>query len=131
MCESMFARMGLRIVAVLAVFVTAVAGCSTSQTTATLAELDRSVSRMIPTHGVLGDSVADVSLPDVGNGGEPMPFVGPDEGVLVVYFGYTFCPDVCPSTLADLRTGLSDLGDDVDRGDVAMATVDPGRDTTR
>jgi protein SCO1/2 len=84
---------------------------------------------MIPTSGVLGDNVADVSLPDVGSGGEPLQFVGPANGVLVAYFGYTFCPDVCPTTLSDLRTALGELGDGAQRVDVAMTTIDPGRDT--
>jgi protein SCO1/2 len=48
---------------------------------------------------------------------------------LIVYFGYTSCPDVCPTTMAGLRTVLQDLGDDADRVQVAMATVDPTRDT--
>ena len=41
----------------------------------------------------------------------------PDEGeVLVVYFGYTSCPDVCPTTLADLRKALADLDDEAAGG---------------
>ena len=104
-------------------------GCSASGTTATHADLDGVASRVIPTSSVLGASVADGSLPDVGNGGEPFPFVGPDDGILIVYFGYTFCPDVCPTTLSVLRTALGDLGDEAQRVEVAMVTVDPGRDT--
>ena len=46
-----------------------------------------------------------------------------------MYFGYTNCPDVCPTTMADLRTALRQLGDDADRVDVAMVTIDPDRDT--
>ena len=49
--------------------------------------------------------------------------------VLLVYFGYTSCPDVCPTTLSDVRSALKDLGDDADRVDLAMATIDPDRDT--
>jgi len=49
--------------------------------------------------------------------------------LLVVYFGYTNCPDLCPTTLAALRGARSDLGDDGRRFDVAMVTVDPTRDT--
>ncbi len=73
-------------------------------------------------------SVASTSLPDVASG-EQFDFVAPQDGLLVVYFGFTSCPDVCPTTLADLRVALEDLGSDADRVEVAMATVDPDRDT--
>ncbi|MCL1587987.1 MAG: SCO family protein [Actinomycetia bacterium] len=121
--------MGLRLMAMFVALAVSAVGCSSSGTTPTLGELDGVASRPIPTSGVLGTSVADISLPDAANGGEPMSFVGPDGGVLVVYFGYTFCPDVCPTTLSDLRAALGDLGDDADRVKVAMATIDPVRDT--
>ena len=73
-------------------------------------------------------SVATSSLPDVASG-EQFEFIAPEDGLLLVYFGYTSCPDVCPTTLADLRVALEDLGDDAERIEVAMATVDPDRDT--
>jgi protein SCO1/2 len=48
----------------------------------------------------------------------------------LVYFGYTSCPDVCPTTLSDIRVALDDLPPDLaHRVTVAMATVDPERDT--
>ncbi len=72
-------------------------------------------------------SVADLTLPEVGAG--DFGFRAADDELLVVYFGYTYCPDVCPTTLSDLRRALDDLGDDADRVSVAMATIDPGRDT--
>ena len=46
-----------------------------------------------------------------------------------LYFGYTYCPDVCPTTLADLTQWMSDLGADADRLKVYFITVDPERDT--
>ncbi len=48
----------------------------------------------------------------------------------LVYFGYTFCPDVCPLTLADIRKALAKL-DEVDRArvHVVFISVDPERDT--
>lgn len=55
---------------------------------------------------------------------------GRKDGLMLLYFGYTFCPDVCPTTLADLRLALSKLDPfDRKRVEVAMATVDPERDT--
>ncbi len=47
----------------------------------------------------------------------------------VMYFGYTYCPDVCPTTLADLTQWMSDLGTQADKLKVYFITVDPERDT--
>jgi protein SCO1/2 len=49
--------------------------------------------------------------------------------VLVVYFGYTTCPDVCPTTLADMHRAIARIGDDAKRVEVAFVTVDLARDT--
>lgn len=49
--------------------------------------------------------------------------------VVVVFFGYTRCPDVCPTTLADLRLAREQLGEDGKRVQVLVITVDPERDT--
>jgi len=125
----MLAPMAVRIITLVAALSLAAFGCSASETTATLADLDGVASRVIPASSVLGTSVGGASLPDVGDGGEAFSFVGPDDGILIVYFGYTFCPDVCPTTLSDLRSALGDLGDDAQRVEVAMVTVDPGRDS--
>lgn len=46
--------------------------------------------------------------------------------VALIYFGYTHCPDVCPATLADLRTAVGDSGMPAR---VVFVTVDPQRDT--
>jgi len=49
--------------------------------------------------------------------------------VVVVFFGYTHCPDVCPTTLAELKVAREQLGDDGKRVQVLFVTVDPERDT--
>jgi len=49
--------------------------------------------------------------------------------VILLYFGYTFCPDVCPTTLSELRRVVADLGENASRVQVVMVTVDPERDT--
>jgi protein SCO1/2 len=46
-----------------------------------------------------------------------------------LFFGYTFCPDVCPTTLSDLTLFLSKLGPDASKLKVYFVTVDPERDT--
>jgi len=49
--------------------------------------------------------------------------------VVVVFFGYTQCPDVCPTTMAELATLKRDLGADGQRVQGVFVTVDPERDT--
>ena len=49
--------------------------------------------------------------------------------VVAVSFGYTQCPDVCPTTLADLAQTRQKLGADGDKLQVVFVTVDPARDT--
>lgn len=49
--------------------------------------------------------------------------------VVVLFFGYTHCPDVCPTTLADLAQVARLLGKDAERVQVAFVTLDPERDT--
>ena len=49
----------------------------------------------------------------------------------VVFFGYTFCPDACPTTLARLTVLMKALGPEANRLNVAFITIDPARDTPR
>jgi len=46
-----------------------------------------------------------------------------------IYFGYTFCPDLCPDTLAKLARVHQQLGDEAGQVQVVMISVDPERDT--
>ena len=48
---------------------------------------------------------------------------------MLVYFGYTFCPDVCPTTLNDVGQALDKLGARADQVHPLFITVDPARDT--
>jgi protein SCO1/2 len=48
---------------------------------------------------------------------------------VLLYFGYTFCPDACPTTLSELKKVMVDLGPDADEVQVLMISVDPQRDT--
>jgi len=49
--------------------------------------------------------------------------------VVLLYFGYTHCPDVCPTTLANLSDVLAKLGQDADKVRVLFVSVDPNRDS--
>lgn len=69
------------------------------------------------------------TLPDA-ESGDPVRLRAPSRGLLLVYFGYTLCPDVCPTTMSDVRVGLGRLTKaEHRRVRVAMITVDPRRDT--
>ena len=48
---------------------------------------------------------------------------------MLIYFGYTFCPDVCPTTLTDMADALDRLGPKADRLQPLFITIDPKRDT--
>jgi protein SCO1 len=48
---------------------------------------------------------------------------------VVLFFGFTHCPDVCPTTLADIAQAIKELGPDADRVQVLLVSVDPERDT--
>jgi cytochrome oxidase Cu insertion factor (SCO1/SenC/PrrC family) len=48
---------------------------------------------------------------------------------LLIFFGYTFCPDVCPTTLNSISVALEKLGADADKLQPLFVTVDPQRDT--
>ena len=49
--------------------------------------------------------------------------------VVALFFGYTSCPDVCPTTMAELNQALQKMGDNADQVQVLYVTVDPQRDT--
>lgn len=49
--------------------------------------------------------------------------------VVVLFFGFTQCPDVCPTTMSELKTVMTSLGTDADRVQVLFVTLDPERDT--
>ncbi len=48
--------------------------------------------------------------------------------IVIVFFGYIHCPDVCPTTLADLKVAREQLGEDGRRVQVVFVSVDPERD---
>ena len=70
---------------------------------------------------------SDFSLPDTA--GKTLTMADFKGKAVVLFFGYTHCPDVCPTTLAELSQALQKLGDDGKRVQVLMITVDPARDT--
>jgi protein SCO1/2 len=72
--------------------------------------------------------VADVAVP-VATDGSLQIMVARTGGLRLMYFGYTSCPDVCPTTMSDLKRALALLkAQERARIDVNMLTVDPARD---
>jgi protein SCO1/2 len=72
-------------------------------------------------------SEADFHLSDAG--GKPHSLVDFRGKVAVVFFGYTHCPEVCPTELADLAQAMRQLGPDAGKVQVIFITLDPQRDT--
>jgi len=68
-----------------------------------------------------------LELPDVD--GRPRSLADWRGKVVVVFFGYTQCPDVCPTTMAELAQIRTLLGADGDRLQTVFVTIDPERDT--
>ena len=134
MSTSMMTRtsriVGIAVGLVVVALVLAGCGASGSDDDANASDL-RGIVRTTPLE------VGQVSLPEVGSGsgdrrrradGRFAVKAAPGE-LLVVYFGFTSCPDVCPTTLADLRTAREEVGADAAELPLAMITVDPARDT--
>src|SRR5450755_4324495 len=73
------------------------------------------------------DFARDVRLTD--HNGKPRSLADFKGKVVVVFFGYTHCPDVCPVTLGELAIVAKELGKDAGKMQVLFITVDPDRDT--
>ncbi len=73
------------------------------------------------------DYAKDFSLTD--HNGKPRHLADFAGKVVVVFFGYTQCPDVCPTTMAELAEIRKSLGPDGDKVQGLFVTVDPERDT--
>lgn len=68
-----------------------------------------------------------LSLPDTD--GRPRTLADFKGKVTVVFFGYTQCPDVCPTTMVELAQIRKSLGPDADKLQAVFVTIDPERDT--
>jgi len=117
--------MVMAIVVVLA----ATVACSNNEATGSDGASDSTTRQL---SGVIREPVPDLSalaLPEATPEATPFRFVAKSDSLLLVYFGYTACPDICPTTLADLKAAFKKIGAKSDRVSLAMATIDPRRDT--
>ncbi|MEP7276780.1 MAG: SCO family protein [Betaproteobacteria bacterium] len=69
----------------------------------------------------------EIALTD--HNGKPRTLADFRGKAVIVFFGFTQCPDVCPTTLAMLADAVKRLGPDAERVQVLFVTVDPERDT--
>jgi protein SCO1/2 len=84
-----------------------------------------------PTEGTAIDpprELMDFTLPD--QDGEPLSLSDLRGKPTLIYFGYTYCPDVCPTTLADLMRAKRQLGELGDEVNILLISVDAQRDTS-
>jgi len=126
-------RRTLRALAAGAAALLLVAGCGSDGSSADGASATTATTTPSSLAGYVREpslQVGDVALPDVSAGGAPMAMRPPEGELLLVYFGYTSCPDICPTTMSDIRVALESLPPELaERVSVAMVTVDPERDT--
>ena len=102
------------------------------------------VCALVALGAVLGgchDKPAFQNIDLTGNTSFPSDFALPDTNgkirtladykgkAVVLFVGYTHCPDVCPATMAELSQALQQLGPDASRVQVLFVTIDPARDT--
>lgn len=79
---------------------------------------------------LINSAAPDFTLTD--QAGHAFSLSGQRGRVTVLYFGYTHCPDICPTTLAAIASALRQMGPSADKDvTVAFITDDPGRDTPR
>ncbi|MBK9521965.1 MAG: SCO family protein [Rhodocyclaceae bacterium] len=78
-----------------------------------------------------GTEIGSASLTQVlkDQTGKPRKLSDYQGKVIVIFFGYTQCPDVCPTVLAKMRDVMAQLGNDAEKVQVVFVTIDPERDT--
>ena len=93
----------------------------------TLQACDSSGPSFLNTDVTGADYGKELSLTD--HTGKPRTLAEFRGKIVVVFFGYTRCPDVCPTTLSEMKMILDKLGEDRKKIQVLFVTIDPGRDT--
>ena len=106
---------------------------ATAHTTAVLALVGLAASGCQPAHKWAGEVLVDPrpapELAGVNWDGQPFKLSDQKGKVAIVFFGYTYCPDICPMTLATLKSLYNKLGDKANEVAVVFVSVDPHRDS--
>jgi protein SCO1/2 len=109
----------------------ALAACGSGDATSSSSSVAVDVAER-PLAGIVRDPapvVDDTTLPSLTDPGEDVVFRADPGGLKAVYFGYTNCPDVCPTTMADWTVTLRRLPPEIaEQVSTVMVTVDPERD---
>jgi protein SCO1/2 len=80
-------------------------------------------------NGEVVDPPREVPLVGTNWNGDPFDLSSQKGKVSVVFFGYTFCPDICPFALADMKNLYRELGDRAEEVSIVFVSVDPHRDS--
>ncbi len=96
-------------------------GSPSATPTATTEPTPEAISRVEP------HAIPDFTLTD--QDGATFRLADLDGSLKLFYFGYTNCPDICPTTMVDWREVKRGLGDDASKVRFVMVTVDPEQDT--
>jgi protein SCO1/2 len=81
-------------------------------------------------HGQLIDTptaALDFTMTD--QNGQPFQLSAQRGKLVALFFGFTHCPDICPTTLADMKAIRQQLGGDAEKFQVVFVSIDPERDT--
>ena len=94
---------------------------------------------LIISFSVMVLSVKSYAMPNMENAFTSVSFIDEENNdlrldkfrgkVILLFFGYTHCPDICPTTLSDIARTLTELGKDADKTQTIFISVDYKRDT--
>ena len=104
-----------------------VTGCDQSQSSGGDMKFSPVASQFKNTDVTGLDYAKDFALTD--HNGQARTLADFKNKLVLVFFGYTHCPDVCPTTMAELASVMNELGPQADKLQVLFVTLDPARDT--
>ena len=85
-------------------------------------------SKVAPIHDVSG-FLPNLKFTLLGKDGQEVTEQALADKVVLMFFGYANCPDICPTTMGQLAMVMQKLGSDADRARILFISVDPHRDT--
>ncbi len=118
----------MRVILPALLLLSALAGCSEKQGADSGQMVLTPASTTFRNSDVTGLGYArDFALND--QDGKPRTLADFKGKAVVIFFGYTHCPDVCPTTMSEMAAVMKQLGADADKVQVLFVTLDPERDT--